>query len=171
MAQLAGFGTKAHRLFLSIASGRTKIPNIGYKAAPSSSGSSSSAVTGESTGKEESQTQVAPSPPSPPAAESHITIVRTSADTNGSGDALSTTIISVKDTCSAEADLNRPPYIATEYLIADTDAGALQLQDGTDEESCRAIVDQALAMLATLFKPEHTSGFLLQVVAGRFHGV
>jgi hypoxia-inducible factor 1-alpha inhibitor (HIF hydroxylase) len=42
MAQMMGGGRKAHELFLSIASGRIKIPGIQYKTAPSSSSSSSS---------------------------------------------------------------------------------------------------------------------------------
>lgn len=42
MAHLIGFGADAQKMFLSIASGKIKIPGLIYKSAPSSSGLNSS---------------------------------------------------------------------------------------------------------------------------------
>lgn len=147
MAQMCGGGQKAHQLFLSIASGRTKLPGISDRSAPSSSG-------------------MICSPKKP--------------DTEGgsNGEEATSSILVIgddgKDDPSVKEDLERkrkiPPaeYLATDILIADSDAGALTLPDG-DEEGCRLVTNQALAMLHTLFPREYVGKFLLQVVAGRFH--
>jgi hypothetical protein len=135
MAHMAGFGRKAHNVFLSIASGRTKLPGIGHRIAPSSSGN---------TGKREAKEK------------------DTQKDIQ-------------KDTCITEEkelqlESHIPFYVTSDLLLADTDAGALKLNP-SDEEFCRVVADQALGMLSTLLPAEHTSGFLLQVVSGRFSRV
>jgi hypothetical protein len=62
-----------------------------------------------------------------------------------------------------------PPYVTTDLIVADTDAGALKLIEV--EEHWEAVAARAVAMLAMILKPQYAPGFLLQVVSGRFHSV
>ena len=146
MAQMAGFGQRAHRTFLSIASGRTKIPGIACLTPPSSSGVVSSPK------KDDCETEVAKSSGEEARDLSSIAGIGSCSD----------------DEISKESKPLLAEFASTQILIADSDAGALTLPDG-DEESCRMIANQAISMLSTLFPPELVGGVLLQVVAGRFN--
>lgn len=117
MAHMADQGKKAQALFLSIASGRTRLPGVKYKTAPSSSSPKPSAAGNE---------------------------------TNDTG-----------EVCKL------PSFCATDLLVVDSDAGALKLGEGEDEQFVK-IAQQAVSMLETIFK-ENAGAFLLQVVAGRFN--
>jgi hypoxia-inducible factor 1-alpha inhibitor (HIF hydroxylase) len=151
ISHMSGGGQRAHTVFLSIASGRTKLPGINFKEALSSSGSSGAILPppddeGKEVAKDNGdETQIAKREKAKPVPD-YVTTELLMVDTD-----VSTVVLGL-------------PSISSLIL----QAGALKLKDG-DEEFCRIITEQALSMLTTLMPKEHTSGFLLQVASGRFN--
>lgn len=197
MAHMMGGGRKAHELFLAIASGRTRVPGITYKTAPSSSSSGSrrigsgegsnsgrsaaaDVVSGEEGDDEVGNEAVCATAASPvdeletaleAATLSTVEHVESRAETGGvvaENSVVSLSLPPVPPTISPAA-VGRPRlhYVAQDLIVPDTDAGALFLRS-SDDDKWRSTVDQALSMLRTLFPPDVAAGFLLQVAVGRF---
>lgn len=64
---------------------------------------------------------------------------------------------------------DRPRYVQHQLLLQDIEAGATLLHHIDQRQDLwDAVTKRALEMLSLVIKPEHTPGFLLQVVSGRF---